>query len=50
MEETKKITAVIGLAVLMSLIGAAIKGLFGAVMGFILTLLVIGLFALWKDM
>jgi len=50
MEETKKITAIIGLTVLMSLIGSAISGLFGAVMGFVLTLLIIGLFTLWKNM
>ena len=47
-EETMKIAAVVGLAVLMSLIGFAMKGGFGAVMGFALTILIIGFFVIWK--
>ena len=43
-----KVAEVIGLAVLMSLIGFAIKGVFGAMMGFVITLLIIWLFNLWK--
>jgi len=45
-----KVALVIGSAVLMSLIGFAINGAFGAVMGFVLTILIIGLFSLWKNM
>jgi len=47
-EETMKVAVVICSAVLMSLIGMAIKGVFGAVMGFVLTMLIIGFFVIWK--
>ena len=50
MEETKKVGFVVGSAVLMAFIGYAIKGGFGAAMGFVLTLLIIGLFVIWKKM
>lgn len=43
-----KVAIVISSAVLMSLIGFAVKGGFGAVMGFVLTMLIIGLFSVWK--
>ena len=47
-EETMKVAAVVGLAVLMSFIGFAVKGGFGAAMGFVITLLIIGFFVIWK--
>jgi len=48
MEETTKVFLVIGLAVVMAFIGYAVKGAFGAAMGFVLTLLIIWLFSVWK--
>jgi len=48
MEESAKIFWVVFLTVLMSIIGFAVKGTFGAVMGFLLTLLIIGLFVIWR--
>lgn len=48
MQETMKVTLVIGLAVLMSFIGYAVRGGFGAIMGFVLTLVIIGFFVIWK--
>lgn len=49
MEETTKIALVVGGAVAGSIIGLALKGLTGAVLGFILTLLIIKLFSIWKN-
>jgi len=43
-----KVVLVIGLAVLTSLIGYAVKGTFGAIMGFIIVLLIVGFFVIWK--
>ena len=43
-----KVAAVIGLAVFMSLVGMIIHGVFGAFMGFVITLLIIVLFIAWK--
>ena len=48
MEETIKVGAVVGSAVIMAFIGYAIRGGFGAAMGFVLTLLVVWLFSVWK--
>ncbi len=48
MQETMKVALVIGSAILMSFIGYAIRGRFGAVMGFVLTLVIVGLFVIWK--
>ncbi len=48
MIETNKVTIVVVAAILISVIGLAIKGVFGAVMGFLLTLLVVGFFVVWK--
>jgi predicted PurR-regulated permease PerM len=49
MEETKKIAIVIASAIVGSIIGLGFKGVFGAIMGFILTLIVIKLFSIWKN-
>ena len=43
-----KVAIVIGLAVLMSFIGFAVKGGFGAAMGFVITLLIVGFLVIWK--
>ena len=48
METTNKVIATVGLAIVVSLLGYMIKGAFGAAMGFVLTLLVIGLFSIWN--
>jgi len=48
MEETKKVILVIGLAVIMALLGYAVEGFFGAAMGFVLTIVIIWFFSLWK--
>jgi hypothetical protein len=48
MEETRKVILVIGSAVIMALLGYAIRGGFGAAMGFVLTLLIVWLFSIWK--
>jgi len=49
MEETQKVTAVIISCVVMGLAGFAIKGIFGAIMGFVLTFLVIWFFTIWNN-
>ncbi len=43
-----KVSAVVGLAVIMAFIGYAIKGGLGAAMGFVLTLLIVWIFSVWK--
>lgn len=48
MIEINKVTIVVVAAVLVSFIGLAIKGVFGAVMGFLLTLLIVGFFVIWR--
>ena len=48
MEETRKVFWIIGLAVVMGLLGYAVKGSFGAMMGFVITLLIVGLFIIWR--
>jgi len=48
MEKSTKVAWVVSSAVIISFVGLAVKGLLGAVLGFILTLLVVGLFAIWK--
>ncbi len=48
MEETTKVFLIVGLAVLMSFLGYIVKGAFGSIMAFIITLLVAGLFIIWK--
>jgi hypothetical protein len=47
-EELTKIITVVTAAVLVGAIGLAVKGIFGGVMGFILTIFVIALFTIWK--
>ena len=47
METTKQVGLTVGGAVIASLIGYAIKGFFGLVMGFILVFLVVGLFIIF---
>ena len=49
MEEGTKVFLIIGLAVLIGIFGYAVKGTFGAVMGFVITLLIVGLFIIWKN-
>jgi hypothetical protein len=49
MEETKKIIIVVCSAIAGSLIGLALKGVLGAVLGFILTLIGIKLFSVWSN-
>lgn len=48
MEETGKVTLVVVSAIIMSIIGLALKGLFGAIMGFLLTLLAVGFYVIWR--
>jgi hypothetical protein len=48
MEVTARIAITVTAAIVGSLIGLAFKGMFGAVMGFIVTLLVIKLFSIWN--
>ncbi len=50
MKETTKIFIVVVSAVIMSILGLMVKGVFGAVMGFLFTLLIIGLFNIWRKM
>jgi len=47
MEELTKITLVVVGAIIGSIVGLAFWGVFGAFMGFVLTLLVIKLFNIW---
>jgi hypothetical protein len=49
MEETSKVIIVVVSAVIVSIIGLAVKGLLGACLGFILTLFVFKLFSIWNN-
>jgi hypothetical protein len=48
MEEMTKVVLSVVSAVIVSLIGLALKGVFGAIMGFLLVLIAVGLFKIWK--
>jgi hypothetical protein len=50
MEETMKVVVVVGSAILVGMLGMVVKGAFGAVMGFVLTIVIIAFFSLWKNM
>jgi hypothetical protein len=47
MREETKILLAVGSAVVIALIGFWTYGILGGVMGFIITLLIIGLFSIW---
>ena len=47
-QTTRKVILTVGFAVIVGLFGYFIKGILGMLLGFIGTLLVVGLFSIWR--